>query len=394
MAPEVPPGRIGWVGTGFIIKEAMQVAGATLGARVGRVLTRRPLDSIEGFDRDTLTQSVDELIEHSDVVFEATGDPLHATVVIEKALEAGKPVVTMNSEFHVTTGSFFHGKGFVTEAQGDQPGATAQMHDDAVGMGFTPLAYVNIKGFLNPNPPKEDMIYWSERQKLSLPEVISFTDGTKLQIEQALCANGLGADIAQEGLIGGKREDIFDTDHLVEAARKLGRPISDYVVAPGAPPGVFVLADHPAYDRLPFYGPYQKLRTKGDSAYLILRAYHLCGLEVAKSLRDVLMGKREVLLTNGPEPRVSLAAVAKRKLEVGETLHRAIGCFEVRGACVRTAEHPNHIPIGLLDGATLKRAVEPEQKLTFDDVDVPPSRALEIWNTLRDRAVASAAQTS
>lgn len=392
MAPEVPPGRIGWVGTGFIIKEAMSVAEQTLGARVGRVLTRRPLDSIEGFDRDTLTQSVDELIEHSDVVFEATGDPLHATVVVEKALEAGKPVVTMNSELHVTTGSFFHGKGFLTEAQGDQPGATAQMHDDAVGMGFKPLAYVNIKGFLNPTPPKEDMIYWSERQKLSLPEVISFTDGTKLQIEQALCANGLGADIAQDNLIGGKRESVFDTDHLVEAARALGRPIADYVVAPGAPPGVFLLADHPAYERLPFYGPYQKLRTKGDSAYLILRAYHLCGLEVAKSLRDVLMGDRQVLLTNGPVPRISLAAVAKRKLDVGETLHRAIGCFEVRGSCIRTAEHPNHIPIGLLDGATLRRVVEPEQPLTFDDVDVPASRALEVWNVLRDRAVEAAAQ--
>ena len=377
--------RIGWVGTGFIIREAMSVASKTLPAKVGRILTRRPIETVSGFDPDALTHSIDELLEHSDVIFEATGDPIHGSMVVERALEAGKPVVTMNSEIHVTTGSFFHGKGFLTEAQGDQPGATAQMHDDAVAMGFEPLAYVNIKGFLNPNPSREDMEYWSNLQKLSLPEVISFTDGTKLQIEQALVANGLGADIAQEGLIGGKRKDIFDVDHLVEAARNCGHPIADYVVAPGAPPGVYVIADHDAYERLPHYGPYQKLRTQGDSAYIILRAYHLCGLEVAKSLRDVLEGRRQPLLTNGPVPRISIAAVAKHELTTDTVLHRAIGCFEVRGTCVRTAERPQHVPIGLLDKARIRRTIEPGAIITFDDVDIPESRALSMWMEIRDR---------
>ena len=41
------------------------------------------------------------------------------------------------------------------------------------------------------------MLHWSRRNGISLPMVTAFTDGTKLQIEQALVANGLGATIAR-----------------------------------------------------------------------------------------------------------------------------------------------------------------------------------------------------
>lgn len=377
--------RIGYVGTGFIVREVMSVVRRTLDVFTSKVLTRRAFDTVQGFDRESLTHSIDELIDSSDVVFEATGDPIHASIVVEKALAVGRPVLTMNSELHVTTGSFFHGLGFLSEALGDQPGTLAALQREAVAMGFEPLAYVNIKGFLNLDPAPEEMEYWSKRQKLSLPEVISFTDGTKLQIEQALVANGLGADIAEEGLIGGRLTDLFETDYLARAARASGGPISDYVVAPGAPPGVFVLADHDAHERLPYYGPYQKLRTREDGAYLLLRAYHLCGLEVARSLSALLRGDREPLLSNGADPRISVAAVAKRPLAADTVLERGIGSYRVRGSCVRTADRPRHVPIGLLAGARLRRRVEAGAVLDFDDVELPESRALEMWLTARDR---------
>ena len=37
---------------------------------------------------------------------ECSGDPIHATYVLEKALEAGLPAVTMDSELQITTGSW------------------------------------------------------------------------------------------------------------------------------------------------------------------------------------------------------------------------------------------------------------------------------------------------
>ncbi|TWT77495.1 homoserine dehydrogenase [Posidoniimonas polymericola] len=392
--------RIGIVGTGFIVKQALQVIDDLRGSKptgcavanpleVTRVLTRRPLDSVEGIRSELLTQSVDALIESSDIVFESTGDPLHATVVVERALRAGRKVVTMNAELHVTTGSYLAGLGYLSEADGDQPGALALLRNEALGMGFEPLAYVNIKGFLNHNPDPAEMKYWSERQGLSLVETTSFTDGTKLHVEQALCANAFDAAIAEEGLIGGAVGCIEETDYLAQRARKLGRPISDYVQCSTAPPGVFLLAEHPVSTTLPHYGPYEKLRTKGGAAYLLLRPYHLCGLEVAKSLQRTAAGAPP-LLNNGEVPRVSVAAIAKKPLPRGAQFTHAIGGFEVRGSAVRTVERPDHVPIGLLQGARLKRPVDAGQIVDFDDVELPESRAASLWtDELLPRVIAS-----
>ncbi|MGF1464665.1 MAG: SAF domain-containing protein [Sandaracinaceae bacterium] len=385
--PSEEPHRIGVVGTGFIARGASEVIRLDPSLEITGYLTRRDPTTVEGFPTELLTREIDELLEHADLVFEASGDPVHATTVIERALSAGRRVVTMNSEFHVTTGSYFVGRGYLSEAEGDQPGALAVLYRDAVGMGFRPAALVNIKGFLNHTPTREDMEYWSKLQGLSLHETTSFTDGTKLQIEQAFVANGLGADIVQEGMLGGRIEELAATDYLVEHAQRMGVPVSDYVLCKGAPPGVFVVARHPVQERLPNYGPYEKLLTRDKSGYVLLRPYHLCALEVANSLRNVL-GGQDILLDNGPVPRVSVAAVAKRELATDEVIERAIGGFDVRGVAVRTAERPDHVPVGLLDGARLTRAVEAGQPLTFDDVELRPSRAAEIWSELRDRAVA------
>jgi predicted homoserine dehydrogenase-like protein len=378
------PHRIGLVGTGFIARGVAQIVALDPSLRISSCLTRREPSGVEGFSPDVLTRELDAFLEACDLVFEASGDPVHATGVIEQALRAGKKVVTMNSEFHVTTGSYFVGKGYLTESGGDQPGAIASVVREAVGMGFEPLALVNIKGFLNHHPSLEDMKYWSSLQGLSLHETTSFTDGTKLHIEQVFVGNGLGADLGREGMIGGSVESLAATDHLVARAREMGRPITDYVLCKGAPPGVFILADHAVRHSLPYYGPYEKLLTSEKSAYLLLRPYHLCALEVANTIRRVVQGA-PVLLDNGPIPRLSVAAIAKRVLDADYFVDRAIGGFDVRGSSIRSADHIDHVPLGLLDGARLKRRVEPGQILSFDDVELRPTRALEIWEELRTR---------
>ena len=376
--------RVGIIGTGFIVKQALavlwrrQASTSALRLDVSKVLTRRPTHSVADIPEELLTNNVDELLEHSDIVFESTGDAVHGTETVERALLAGKKVLTMNAELHVTTGSYLQKLGYLTEADGDQPGSLALLRREAVEMGFTPMAYVNIKGYLNHNPSREDMEYWSKRQKLSLVETTSFTDGTKLQIEQTFAANAFGATIATDGLLGGQVDDIYDTDHFVEKAHALGAPLSDYVQCSTAPPGVFILAEHPVSETHRHYGPYEKLRTKGGEAYLLLRPYHLCGLEVPKSLLKVAKGEPP-LMTNGDLPRVSVAAIAKHDLKPGVILDHAIGGFDVRGSAVVSATSPDHVPIGLMKGARIKRPVGAGQTVCFDDVELPASRALEIW---------------
>ena len=114
-------------------------------------------------------------------------------------MAASIPVVTMDAEVQVTTGSHFARKGLFTEAEGDQPGCLAALREEAVQMGFLPLVYGNIKGFLNHNPVPDEMAFWAKKQGISLDKVTAFTDGTKVQIEQGLVANGLGAGILRPG---------------------------------------------------------------------------------------------------------------------------------------------------------------------------------------------------
>ncbi|MGH7004672.1 MAG: NAD(P)-dependent oxidoreductase, partial [Alphaproteobacteria bacterium] len=344
---------------------------------------RRPLDSVRGFPREALTDSMDALIESTDIVFECTGDVVHATRQIGAALAAGRPVVTRNPEFHVTTGAYFVGRGRLTEAEGDQPGCIARLVEEAVELGFEPLVLGNIKGFLNLNPTLEEMEYWAARQGISLPMVTSFTDGTKLQVEQCLVGNFFDADIAREELLGPETDDLRTAGQLLgEAATAAGRPIADYVLSRKLPHGVFVVARHQPGQREAL--TYLKL---GDGPfYTLLRPNIFVHLEVFKTLERVARND-PALLHNTAKPRLSVAAVAKRALRPGEAIARGCGSFELRGICVRMADRPDHLPIGLADDIRIRRRVEPGQVLTFDDVDMNESDACSIWCEVRAAAL-------
>ena len=339
------------------------------------MLTRRDVSTLAGFEfTDVVTQSLDELIDKSDLVVECTGDVVDPTARLSRVMQAGKPIITMNSEFHVTTGSWFVNKGWISEAEGDQPGSLAALHEEALGMGFKPLVYGNSKGYLNPNPKPEDMQYWAEKQGISVKSTTAFTDGTKVQIEQAFVANGLGATILQQGLLGPRTETWQEAAFILSAkARELGQPVSDYVIATGRPPAVFMVAAHEESE----IGPLQYFKMGPGPDYLLPRDYHLCFLEVPRLIHRAL-ARGKPLLTNSAKPTVSVAAIAKRELKKGEHLPYAIGSFAVRGEAIRVESCRDHVPIGILENAVIKQSLEPGQIVTWDDVELPESLALNI----------------
>lgn len=368
--------RIGVVGTGFIGRGIVMALENQPDLAVSHVLTNSDISRRSDFPgKHLLTNSVDDLISGSDLIVECSGDAVSATYVVDKVIKAGLPVVTMDAELQVTTGSYFAKKGFITEAEGDQPGCLAALDEEARQMGFTPRVYGNVKGYLNLNPAIEDMRFWSQKQGISLDKTTAFTDGTKVQIEQALVANGLGARILKDGLLGPEAEDIQSGGLiLAEAAQKMGAKVSDYILAPGAPAGVFIVAEHE--ERLVPYLRYYKM---GEGPwYTLVRNFHLCHLEVLKTVRRVLDGG-EVLLNNSKNPTVGVGAIAKRDLESGYLLKRGIGSFDLRGSALSIANNPTHVPIALLTGAVLTGPVKAGAQITFDDVEVPASLACDIW---------------
>lgn len=371
--------RISVIGSGFIATGLVNLLKTHPNYKLSRVLTRTDISQRGDFSgRDMLTNSLDELINNSDLIVECSGDAIYATETIDKILKASLPVVTMNSEFHITTGSYFVDKGVVTEAEGDQPGVLAILHEEAVAMGFTPLVYANIKGFLNENPPIEDMRYWGAKSNLSLDMVTSFTDGTKVQIEQVLIANGLGAGIIKEGLVKLKDDDMLHGGSiLAKKAKELGYSVSDYLLSSKLPAGVFIVVEHND-EQMPSLQYYKM----GEGPFYVLeRTYHLCHLEIIKTIKRVLDGGG-VLLDNSATPRFSVAAIAKRDIKKGENIKKGIGSFAVRGSSVEISNHPNHLPIGLMSNVTLKRDIKEGEIVEFDDVEIPSSLALDIWREI------------
>lgn len=362
------PARVGIVGTGPMAQSfAKLLQRHCPDLSLGPVLTRRDPDSVSGFDPACLTVSLPALLDKSDIVVEMSGDVFHGSLVAEAALKAGLPVATLNAELHVTTGSYLAGLGVFSEAEGDQPGSIAALHEDALAMGFTPLVYGNMKGFLDLNPSRDSMAYWAGRQGISLANTTGATDGTKVQIEQVLVANGLGAGILSQGLAGPACASLAEgAAALARQAQDKGMVIADYVLAEGwAPTGVFIVAHHDA-DLAPLLN-YFKLGPGPD--YLLVKPYHLCSLEVAKTVRRLLAGGK-VLLNNGNQPRFGMGAIAKHHLPAGMLLERGAGSFDVRGVAIELAAQADHVPLGLLAGARLARSVEAGALLRLDDVEL------------------------
>jgi predicted homoserine dehydrogenase-like protein len=161
---------------------------------------------------------------------------------------------------------------------------------------------------------------------------------------------------------------------LARAAEAQGGAIADYVLTPEAPGAVLILARHSPQEAASL----SHLKMGDGPFYRMVRPYHLCHLEVLKTLRRIAAGGG-VLLDNGLRPTFGVAAVAKRRLHSGDRIGRGLGSFAVRGECVRIAESVGHLPITLMQDVVVRRAIEPGERILRQDVDMPDSRALRAW---------------
>jgi predicted homoserine dehydrogenase-like protein len=347
-------------------------------------LTRRDISSFAGTEQFSLiTQSIQELVDKSDVIVECTGDAIWAAEVVEQAFQAKLPVVTMNSEFQVVAGSYYREHGLLSESEGDQPGSLAVLNQEVRSMGFEPIVYGSQKSFLNADPDLAKMQYWAKHQNQSLKNTISFTDGTKVQIESALIANGLGAHILMQGLLGSShRSTKKGALELANHAKKYDQVISDYVLNDQGHGEVFIVATHSGHQKMPL--AYYKLGH--GPFYYLEKPYHLGYLEIIKSIEKVFR-YGTCVLNNGSNPSVGVAAVAKRTLLPGIFLEQGIGSFDVRGVAVNIQEQPNHVPISLLQNCEVQRLISTGEMLKLSDVALPETRASKAWQFTRDRAL-------
>lgn len=376
-----PKTKVSIGGTGFASRGIQRLLACHPSLTPHRVLTRRSLDDrdIVG-SRELLTNSIAECLDGADIFIECSGDPVHAAESLVACAERNIPAATMNPEAQITVVSALLAQGaYITDCLGDQPGCLAQLHNECVDIGLEPLCYVNLKGFVDKDPSPEAMRYWADKQGLSLEQTTSFTDGTKLQIEQALVANGLGAQISKRGMEGPQVEDLANLDNLARLALKRGCALSDWALNPGGPPGVLILAKSDEMALHPDYTPYARLKTKEGTAFRILRPHHLIHVEAMLTLNDIANGKPP-LINNGLHPSTTVVAIAKCDLPAGTVIKNGLGSFKVRGeAWTMKDAGLEFVPITLLSGATLKHSVARGEPLAFSDVDIPATTALRLY---------------
>ncbi|KAB2848512.1 MAG: homoserine dehydrogenase [Hyphomicrobiaceae bacterium] len=364
---------------------------------VGTATTEAELTRLHGAGRIAATPDLKLVCnaQEIDVIIDATGNPEAGARVALAAIHARKHIVMMNVEADVTIGSYLAEEAakadvVYTLGAGDEPAAAMELVRFIRTMGYPIVAAGKGKN----NPFRIDAVpsqYTEEarRRNMNPRMLVEFVDGSKTMVEMVAIANACGFVPDVPGMHGpaAPRERLQDFFCPQEDGGLLSRKgVVDFSVAKGVAPGVFAIAEmrHPRVrERMADLnlgpGPY----------YTFLRPYHLTSLEVPLSAAAaVVFGESHMRPLAIPTAEVG--CVAKRNLELGETLD-AIGEYAYRGLALRKAdaEARRALPIGLAQGARVTRPVRKGELITLADAE--PNAASSIVNVrhLQDEMIAA-----
>jgi predicted homoserine dehydrogenase-like protein len=399
--------RVGMIGAGFMARGiANQIINSKPGLKLVAIANRtldRAADAyryagVENFvtvdstpaledaianDRPAITDDSFLLAEagNIDCLFDVTGALEFGAHITMKAIECRKHMVTMNAELDGTVGPLLRKLAdqagvILTGSDGDQPGVQMNLYRFVKGLGVTPLLCGNIKGlqdrYRNPTTQKGFAEKWGQNPSM----VTSFADGTKISFEQALVANATGMRVAKRGMLGYDHQGHIDelTQRYDIEMLEANGGIVDYVVGSKPSPGVFVLGTH--HD--PKQRHYLNLYKLGEGPlYSFYQPYHLCHFEAPTSIVRALLFQDYTITPMGA-PTVEVITAAKIDLKAGEELDY-LGGYTMYGEAENSeiVQRERLLPIGLAEGAKLKRDLPKDTYLTFDDVELPQGRLID-----------------
>jgi predicted homoserine dehydrogenase-like protein len=198
----------------------------------------------------------------------------------------------------------------------------------------------------------------------------AFTDGTKMNIENAVLCNATGLRPEVRGMHGVRTT-------LSQALRDCGaafggRGLVEYTLGGDFGGGVFVIGfgDDPVMIR-----PYLQYLKMGEGPhYLFFRPYHLCHMEAPLSVAEAVLDGEATIAPLGA-PRAEVVAVAKRDLAPGDRLD-GMGGFCVYGQIDEIGAARGLVPVGLCEGATVTRAIRRDEPLALEAVELREDQVL------------------
>ena len=391
--PTHDPVRVAVIGAGYMgsgLVNALQRARGTTVAAVYDADLERAATTVDSYA--PAARALDDLplacaADDVDVVVDGTPDPAIGAECAERTFDARKHLVSINIECDVTLGPALARRaadaGVVyTVISGDEPGELKALFDHYDQLGFRVVALGKGKN----NPLNRCATPDTVRDSLpdngiTAEQVASFVDGSKTMFEMGCTANAVGFSIDTEGMHGpesaiAELAGTFRRQSEGGILRHEG--VVDYVTGKELSGGVWIVVHT------------DDSRTRSDLAYLKIGAgpyyafyqrYHNWFLDAPLS---VLRAARDRQPTIAPRetPTCQVVAVAKRDLPAGHILD-GIGGFDAYGLLVKAADasRAQLLPSGLAPGATLLLPVARDQKLAFPHVEIPPTRAFELWRS-------------
>jgi len=336
----------------------------------------------------TTTEFLSDL-EAIDFIVECTGVPDIGAQITYSALEAKKDIAVLNVEMDVTIGPLLHKKAVENDSiyavcHGDEPVEAKVLVDFARDLNFEIVCAGKGKNnpfepFSNPDTVRER----ADAKKMNPKMLCSFTDGTKTMTEMVALANTTGLELSKRGMYGpaSSVKTLQDTFALQKDGGVLDRPgVVDYCTGDVAP-GVFVIVRTDS----PYISHEMSYLSMGPGPYFSLyRPYHLASVEAPMTIARAVIDRESSLYAESLMAEV--VCMTKKDLNPGDKID-GIGGYTVRGYAdiAKDAKRDNLVPIGLVQGATVTKAIKAGELLTYDHVELNESSLIVQLRRVQDQ---------
>ncbi len=405
------PVAIGLIGAGFVGRHLAHQFSLSPSLRTAIILNRTPANAIDayrraGVDTDTIVVSNDVkkltnainagipaistslesfiALENIEIVVEASGSAEHGAIAIRACLETGKDVVSMNAEADATVGwllkTIAERNGVIyTLSDGDQPGVLMRLIEFTEAAGFETVAAINCKGFMDRHATPDTIKAWAAHQGTSQSMTTAFTDGTKINFENASVANATGLLPDRRGMHGIQTTMAKAVQDMVNTFD--GRGIVDYTLGGDFGGGVIVLGY--LDDPVSVAPVMQYLKMGNGPYYQFFRPYHLVHIETPVSVARVVMDRDETIAPSGRFV-AEVVAIAKQDLKPENVLD-GIGGRTLYGEIDKIENTEGLLPMGIADKAIMRRSVKTDHPIRLDDVVLDEeSEIVKMWREQRD----------
>ena len=324
-----------------------------------------------------------------DVIVEATGVPEVGAKVAFEAINNKKDIIMMNLEADVVVGPLLarlaRTAGVIyTVGAGDEPSAIKELYDFAKGLEFQVVAAG--KGKNNPldrEATPESLKRIALSKGMNPKMLTEFVDGSKTMIEMAALANATGLVPDIRGMHG-PQCSVKELSSVFASTNEGGilsqGGVVDFALGDIAP-GVFVVisTDNPYLRKDLDY-----LRMGSGPNYVLYRPYHLANIEVPISIARAIL-YREPTLKAKESLIAEVITMAKKDLRIGEELD-GIGGYTVYGSIEKagTAKKEKLLPLGLVQGAIMKKNISQGEYITYDNVELDNSSFLLNLRKIQD----------